>query len=694
MRLCIAAVAIAVIPTSVLAQYSGGVNIDFNAATGIGSGQPTILFAGAADQGGYWNPINYPLTSTSPVGVRDLGNSFNAVTLTPTWGGSISRGGVTFNNAATSGDYELLMDDGLDLGGPSNGAHQITLGLFAPGVYQVVTYACAPDNSSYRTQIETRSGATVFGTTEVGGVIPATPVAPATHADHTVTLGVAGNITIQATTTVTFGTLNGIQVKRLNPTRLYVRSGAPANGTGLSWASPLGTIRAAINIADSTPSVTEIWVQRGRYYTDEGATPGDRNAHFAVRSNLSINGGFVGTEASLADRGNPRDFANWTIIDGTMRTGDTADDAYDCFKVTGATAAMIEGFLILRGTNSIDTSESATIIRNCFFSAATGSAILSRNNNTTIIDCTFTGCRGNGAAIYALEGNNVRIDRSTFYGNDSGGFCAGVARVEATMTITNSLIYGNTSGCGGNFEVFGLGQLRMYNCTVAGNSSDAGAYNPAINLSSTGNILRNNIIWGNRIAGATNIQAQQILLDTGATADISDNIIEGWDGTLASSVFANNGLDPLFVDPDGPNNIPGDFDDNYRLRPFSPARDSAWYFGIPTEQRDLDVDRLSRPFDDTNVPNTGFNSASWPTDRGAYEMRDASVCPGDLGRAGGLVGPDGFRDNNDFIAFISLFFAADPRADLGRAGGLPGSDGAYDNNDFIAFINAFFQSCP
>jgi len=66
----------------------------------------------------------------------------------------------------------------------------------------------------------------------------------------------------------------------------------------------------------------------------------------------------------------------------------------------------------------------------------------------------------------------------------------------------------------------------------------------------------------------------------------------------------------------------------------------------------------------------------------------------DVGSAGGETRPDGLLDNNDFIAFITLFFAADPRADVGRAGGEGGSDGTFDNNDFIAFITDFFNGCP
>ena len=65
----------------------------------------------------------------------------------------------------------------------------------------------------------------------------------------------------------------------------------------------------------------------------------------------------------------------------------------------------------------------------------------------------------------------------------------------------------------------------------------------------------------------------------------------------------------------------------------------------------------------------------------------------DLGGAGGVAGADGQLDNNDFIAFINLFFVPDLQADLGRAGGLTPGDGLLDNNDFIAFISYFFSPC-
>jgi len=70
-----------------------------------------------------------------------------------------------------------------------------------------------------------------------------------------------------------------------------------------------------------------------------------------------------------------------------------------------------------------------------------------------------------------------------------------------------------------------------------------------------------------------------------------------------------------------------------------------------------------------------------------------TACPADLGAAGGVHASDGVLDNNDFIAFIDLFFANAGAADIGRQGGVSGPDAAWDNNDFIVFIQRFFDGC-
>ncbi|MFT3686499.1 MAG: immunoglobulin domain-containing protein [Phycisphaerales bacterium] len=100
---------------------------------------------------------------------------------------------------------------------------------------------------------------------------------------------------------------------------------------------------------------------------------------------------------------------------------------------------------------------------------------------------------------------------------------------------------------------------------------------------------------------------------------------------------------------------------------------------------------------------------AFPSDAGKYDCVVFNLCgvattpiyrlavlAADRGGPGGAQGADGTLGNDDFIVFISEFFAMDARADVGAAGGVSLPDGLYDNNDFISFINLFFAypNCP
>ncbi|HZW06702.1 MAG TPA: GC-type dockerin domain-anchored protein, partial [Phycisphaerales bacterium] len=75
-------------------------------------------------------------------------------------------------------------------------------------------------------------------------------------------------------------------------------------------------------------------------------------------------------------------------------------------------------------------------------------------------------------------------------------------------------------------------------------------------------------------------------------------------------------------------------------------------------------------------------------------MRVIKRCSGaDFAGQGADTNFDGRLDNNDFIVFIDLFFAADQRADVGSTGGVRGPDGEWNNNDFVVFIDIFFEGC-
>jgi hypothetical protein len=94
------------------------------------------------------------------------------------------------------------------------------------------------------------------------------------------------------------------------------------------------------------------------------------------------------------------------------------------------------------------------------------------------------------------------------------------------------------------------------------------------------------------------------------------------------------------------------------------------------------------------VPYGGSDTLDGVVGAGGYKKYVRNFrCLADLGSQGGIAGPDGIYDNNDFIVFIDAFFAQSLTADLGRQGGLAGGDSILDNNDFVAFIDQFFQGC-
>ncbi|MDP1660582.1 MAG: GC-type dockerin domain-anchored protein [Phycisphaerales bacterium] len=111
-------------------------------------------------------------------------------------------------------------------------------------------------------------------------------------------------------------------------------------------------------------------------------------------------------------------------------------------------------------------------------------------------------------------------------------------------------------------------------------------------------------------------------------------------------------------------------------------------------------------FTGVNPANGGVGAlAGWvntPFSSGAYRVSLAGTClpapaqcsPADVGIQGGGPGQDNLLNNNDFIAFIDLFFSSDPSADLGSQGGVQGADGQWNNNDFIVFIDYFFNDGP
>jgi hypothetical protein len=196
----------------------------------------------------------------------------------------------------------------------------------------------------------------------------------------------------------------------------------------------------------------------------------------------------------------------------------------------------------------------------------------------------------------------------------------------------------------------------------------------------------NCILWEN-IAGGQINQDTQISSDSAVL--IHNSIVQGWTGSLGG--VGNNGLDPLFVDADGPDNIAGTEDDDCRLMANSPARNTGDNSFLPLDTFDLDDDGDTKellPLDLDGLPRI----AEATVDRGPYEYHPApGSCPADIAPAGpanhdGVVGPA------DLAQLLSMWGAcpAPCAADLNPPGAPNGQVGP---GDLAQLLSAWGQ-CP
>lgn len=272
----------------------------------------------------------------------------------------------------------------------------------------------------------------------------------------------------------------------------YVTSEGAEDASGESWQESILSISVAMSKASSWDA---IWVAAGQYCEDETIT---------ISQNVSLYGGFSGTEESLAQR----DIYKYkAVIDGLNRSDFQCCVNYgllDGFYVTGGNA--------FRGSGISNYGE----VRNCFVYGhrATdngyGAGIYNYGLGR-VVNCSASNCFADyGGGIYNLglvrqcrvfsnyasSGGGVFnaqhgiIEQSSLYGNTSLQNGGGVKN-SMDARIENSLVYCNfASGSGGGAYNDGM----ILNCTVYGNRAryDGAGIN---NCES----VKNSIVWDNYV---------------------------------------------------------------------------------------------------------------------------------------------------------------------------------------------------
>jgi hypothetical protein len=336
---------------------------------------------------------------------------------------------------------------------------------------------------------------------------------------------------------------------------VYVASTAVGQNDGSSWGDAFTDLQSALCTARRAPSVVEIWVKQGIYKPD----PSDRSKRFDLVSGVNMYGGFNGTEAVLEDR---TGLFNETILSGDLVGDDPdsafivpddlvthperSDNSYQVVTYAEGIPGVIDGFVI-QGGNGTDGGGifvgEDLVIRNCTIreNAALGlggGVYLSDPNETLALEnCVlannYSGARGGG--IYANLETVTTMTNCQFSGNYSDGEGGAVWGESANLTITNCTVVGNMAGLTGGGGV--------------GVEGDAAI------------IITNSILWGNTSQGGSNSDELAQLIHSGPTVvthSCIQNILEFVDVT-------NTGVDPMFVDVDGADDLLGTLDDDLRL---------------------------------------------------------------------------------------------------------------------------------
>jgi hypothetical protein len=275
------------------------------------------------------------------------------------------------------------------------------------------------------------------------------------------------------------------------------------------------------------------------------------------------------------------------------------------------------------------------------------------------------------------------VTNCTFSGNsaDCGG---GMCNWSSSPTVTNCTFSGNVAQ--GYWNAVGGGMYNVSssptvtNCTFSGNSAENGG-GMSNRFGGSNPTVTNCVLWGNRPDEIADV-------DGAATIVGYSDVQGGWPGE------GNIDGDPLFVDPDGPDNDPNTFEDNdYRLSPGSPCIDAGCNWSVPSDSTDLDadgdtseitpldLDGEGRFFDDPDTADIGCGNPPI-VDMGAYEFGDTGPqpCFGDLD-------DDGDVDLSDLAVLLAHY------GETETCDGDLNCDGNVDLTDLSALLGVYGTSC-
>lgn len=223
---------------------------------------------------------------------------------------------------------------------------------------------------------------------------------------------------------------------------IYVEPGGLTTGSCNNWGTAC-ELQYALSIA--IPG-DEIWVQQGTYKPTTGT---DRNETFVLIDDVTLYGGFVGTETLLTQRNWT---ANPTILSGDIGTvSDASDNVYNV--VTGfnlSSLTILDGFTITEGNSN--------------GSSGLGGGMYLEDSSPLLVNLIISNnsASSNGGGVFITTVDNtlpeVSYSRPSFtdvtINNNSAARGGGLYTQNSSPTLTRVIFIGNsaTGGAGGGMN--------------------------------------------------------------------------------------------------------------------------------------------------------------------------------------------------------------------------------------------------
>lgn len=286
--------------------------------------------------------------------------------------------------------------------------------------------------------------------------------------------------------------------------RFFVNDDATGANDGTSWENAFTDLQSALAIAQEGD---QIWVAEGTYL------PGpDPASTFLIDKNIQLYGGFNGTEATLAERGNPAEHP--TILSGDVNGDDVVDDFVN-FKTDNVMHVM-------RVTS--DVSNEALIDG---FTIEGGHA-----------DGLGTGEPKSGGGIYSIGGPTIR--NCTFeqnFATEFGG-AIGQGNNSSAPLVLDNCIFQNNRAFEGLAVHLTLASFEVNNCTFKNNTNENGNAGGLYLLNPRGGKVKNSVFKEN----VTNMVGGMIAWNQ-ASANLGNVFIEVLDCTFENNVSLFDGFD-------------------------------------------------------------------------------------------------------------------------------------------------------